>query len=476
MYDFAAPLFWYKFVFLAEILIAEILTIYRMKRRKHFVARSIASLSGLALCTFALPIPFYNAIYSSVLFMTIFILSLIALKICFDESWTNIVFCGFFSYTEQHISYQAYNFMCLLMGLDANTNIYGNAMSGEINGLQVFIFIVPHVAVYLIGWAMLTYRVYCQGGGLHLRNIKLLVLAIGIVFTNVVLNAFVVYDMPKEAMRFISSIIILYNIFSCILALIMQIFVIGHEELEFELRVIEELWRKNKQNYELSKENIDFINMKCHDLRHRIRNAGAKNNIDENELKEIEQALDIYDGIVETGNEVLDVVLSEESVFCSKNNIKMICNIDGSQLNFMQPADLYSIFQNAVHNAIDAMLRVEDVEKRIIRLNVKRIKNIIVVHIENYTEHADEIYFENGLPITKKNDKSMHGFGMRSIKMSVEKYGGSMLVKVKDDIFNLDMIIPAPVNGESAGERAFKKSTAFAVKRKKEKATRGGQG
>ena len=41
MYNFAAPLFWYKFVFLAEIMIAEMLIVYRMKRKKHFVKRLI---------------------------------------------------------------------------------------------------------------------------------------------------------------------------------------------------------------------------------------------------------------------------------------------------------------------------------------------------------------------------------------------------------------------------------------------------
>lgn len=36
MYNFQAPLFWFKFVFLAEILVAEILIVYRMKKKKRF--------------------------------------------------------------------------------------------------------------------------------------------------------------------------------------------------------------------------------------------------------------------------------------------------------------------------------------------------------------------------------------------------------------------------------------------------------
>lgn len=444
MYNFSAPLFWYKFIFLAEILIAEILFAYRMKKAKSPFKIAV-SLICLLLFTFALPVPFYNAAYSSFLFMLIFLATLVALKFCLDESWGNIVFCGFYSYNQQHISFQFYNMLCLFLGLDANSNIYGNQMSGSVDGLQVFVFVVPHIVVYLVCWAIMAYRTKKhENWSFTLKNIKVLVLAIVIIFFNVVLNAFVVYDIPAEYFGVVNYIIICYNIFGCILALIMLVSVVGQEELAYELEIVENLWRKNEQMYELSKVNVDFINRKCHDLRHRIRNARQKEFMDENELREIEQAIDIYDGMLKTGNDVLDVVLSEESIFCAKNDIQLLCNIDGAQLNFMQQADLYTIFQNAIHNAVDAVIKIAEKDRRIIRLTVKRIKNIISVHIENYVDQPELIKFENGLPVTQSKDRTMHGFGMRSIKISTEKYGGCICAEVTDGIFSLEMMIPAP--------------------------------
>jgi len=189
---------------------------------------------------------------------------------------------------------------------------------------------------------------------------------------------------------------------------------------------------------------VDFINMKCHDLRHRIRSARKKEFMDENELKEIEQAIDIYDGVLKTGNKVLDVILSEESIFCNNSNIKLLCNIDGAQLNFMHQADLYSLFQNGIHNAVDAVIRIEETERRIIRLTVKRVESMISVHMENYINDGDKIEFVNGLPVSTQKDKNFHGFGMRSMKVSVEKYGGHICADVRDGIFYLDIMIPAP--------------------------------
>ena len=89
-------------------------------------------------------------------------------------------------------------------------------------------------------------------------------------------------------------------------------------------------------------------------------------------------------------------------------------------------------------------MKVEELDKRVIRLNIKRINNIVSVHIENYAINADSIRFENGLPVSESKVKDMHGFGMRSMKMAVEKYGGNIGVDVRDGIFHLNMIIPVP--------------------------------
>ncbi len=443
MYDFSAPLFWFKFVFLLEILIAESLIIYRMKRKPHFLRRALITFFCLIAFTFGLPVPVFNAVYSSLLFISIFAATLAGLKFCFDEPWGNIIFCGFFSYNEQHISFQLYSLLCFFLGIDANSNIYGSQASDLNFGFQVLLFLIPHVAIYLVSWALLRYREYQHNDrGFYLKNFKVLLLSIVIVFVNVVLNAFVVYDLPADIPAFVKIIIIFYNVCGCVLALIMQVSIVGKEEVESELKFVEELRHKNEQIYELSKVNVDFINMKCHDLRHRIRNVREKEFPDENELEEIEQALDIYDGILKTGNEVLDVILSEESIFCHKNNIKLLCNIDGAKLDFIRQAELYSIFQNAIHNAVDAVIKIEETEKRIIRITVKRVENMISVHMENYIRAGEKIELVNGYPVSQHADKNIHGFGIRSMRASVEKYGGFICIDVKNDIFYLDIMIP----------------------------------
>ena len=114
---------------MAEILLAEILIVYRMKRKKNFLLRASVSFVLLVGFACALPVPFYNAAYSSLLFVLIFSSTLFALKFCFDESLGNIIYAGFFSYNEQHISFQLFKLFCIPLGIDAGNTLYGQENS-----------------------------------------------------------------------------------------------------------------------------------------------------------------------------------------------------------------------------------------------------------------------------------------------------------------------------------------------------------
>ena len=136
-------------------------------------------------------------------------------------------------------------------------------------------------------------------------------------------------------------------------------------------------------------------------------------------------------------------LLLEKILQCEQNGIKFDCIVDGASLAFMSAPDLYSLFGNALDNAIEAVKKVVDPEKRIISLTVRRKLNMVTIHVENY--FAGELDFEGGLPLSTKGDMRYHGFGLRSIRMAAEKYKGNVTVFAKDGVFNLNIIIPQPL-------------------------------
>ena len=80
--------------------------------------------------------------------------------------------------------------------------------------------------------------------------------------------------------------------------------------------------------------------------------------------------IDIYDSMLKTGNEALDVIFAEKSLLCRKNDIKLNCIIDGAKLSFMETADIYVLFGNLMDNAMEAVEKLSDVDKRIVSVNV----------------------------------------------------------------------------------------------------------
>ncbi len=435
MYDFNSLLFWYKFIFLTELMFGYLLFLFRLRIRKGIFWRApVAALCCIA-AGFAIPVVQESSVYLSVMVIALFVVTLCGVKLCVDETWSTILFVGMFAYTVQHISYQTYTLFCNILGVGGN--IYTGNTDVFAEPLAVLIFISSHVVVYVIAWAVLAYRLKKADNMVIGRN-RLIMLSIFILLADVIINAVVVYSV-KSTDKVVSNIFAVYNILSCIFALCVQFLMLNSERYENELKIVESLWRKDKHNYEMTKASIELINTKCHDLRHRMRIARNRPQIDENELEEIEKAINIYEGNLKTGNETLDIILSEASFFCHNNDITLICIADGAQLDFMRSGDIYSLIQNGVHNAMNAVVPIKEKDRRIIRIMIRRTGNMVCVHMENYFDAEQRPQFKDGLPVTKQ-DKLYHGFGMRSIQNVCKKYDGKLSIAVEDDIFNLDIV------------------------------------
>lgn len=84
---------------------------------------------------------------------------------------------------------------------------------------------------------------------------------------------------------------------------------------------------------------MELINIKCHDLKHWFqRLQGLSGSAYEKEAKEIQKALTIYDSMFQTGNQILDTILTEKKLYCEYNKINMTCIAEGEKLDFYQKA------------------------------------------------------------------------------------------------------------------------------------------
>ena len=439
-----SQLYWYKILFLFELLAAEGVFAYKLRRGTHFAGRLLAAAAVCTVFSIYYPLLDYSVVYNSGIFFSIFLVTLAGFKLCFDESWWNIMFCGIAAYSVRHIAFVAYNMLVSGLRLDrilgemgAALNPYGNyGFEGGMNPLTAIVYADCYILVYWYFGFFLNERMK-RNEDLSLGRKPLIIFSGLLVAVDIILHMVTVMntDIDRVSMLMENG----YNLLCCVLVLFMQFGVLSRTRLEHSNDQLQKMLAQKEAQYEIRRESMDIINIKHHDLKHQLRLL--RQVVDHKTLQGMEAAVRQYDTLVKTGNEYLDLVLTEKSMLCQAKGILFTYIADGKRLGFMESGDIYSLFGNATENAIEYVEKLSDEEKRFIHLSVKQVGGLITIHTENYFEGGDWS-MDKGLPATTKENKSYHGFGLRSIRMTAEKYGGEMSVHAGDRLFCVDVILP----------------------------------
>lgn len=353
-----------------------------------------------------------------------FIVCMLGFWATFKVSVMDTLFYGTAAYAMQHTIRNAGT----IMG-----NIFGLSSKDFLWYLVIFLVSLPF---YVLFYFVFVRRIK-KDDSININNKYIIALSVATMSIVTVLS---VYVMSGAERSYYTSK--LYSIVCCMLLLALQFGLFVRSKEKREREEIEKMLHDEQELRRVSKENIDIINIKCHDLKHQIAAIRSMNNHEqiEESLKDVEKAVMIYDNVAKTGNEALDLILTEKSLQCEKHGIKISYIVDVGGLNVIGDVDLYSLFGNALDNALESVMNVPDEEKRVISVNVNSGNGFLSIHVDNYVENPPE--FRNGLPVTTKKDKAYHGYGLKSIRYIASKYGGHVTVGVDDDIFNLDVIIP----------------------------------
>lgn len=204
---------------------------------------------------------------------------------------------------------------------------------------------------------------------------------------------------------------------------------------------MENLFERQKEKYLQSQEVYDQINYRYHDLKYHLQMLKSES-VDERNayIAQLENDLKQFERYYHTDNEVLDIVLANESKAIQANDIRFFCVADGKVLDFMDKFDIYALFGNALDNAVESLIRTPDKDKRLLRLCVTTQNSFVLIKIQNYYSHS--LVTEDGELKTTKKEQKNHGYGIRSMRQIVEKYGGTLEIDTGDNYFTVCMLIP----------------------------------
>ena len=446
MYEIT-ELFLNKIGFCLEILLAIHLFGSKMHKRKHFWLRLTLSCLACIGLAIAFPIPpnAYNSLYTSFMFFVIFAICASSMAFVYSIPFNSIFFIAVTSYTTQHISHQLFSLQASAfqivangaLGMYSNTIIDFSKLDAKFF-LQLFVnlesILVTYVAVFFTIGKKINKKT------LNINNTPKLIISGIVLLVDIVLNAILVYT-KEDYNRLYAIIICIYNLLCCMMVLFILDSLTENKQLKTDLNTTVQLLKKAEQQYEASKENVNLINIKCHDLKHAISRYGENVQIDSSLVDELKNIVNIYDSSAKTNNEALDLILTEKSLLCEKNNIKLNCLADCGNLKHISVTDIYSLFGNLIDNAIEAVMLLSNPEKRSINLIVTNINSFVSINVQNFYEGTIKIG-EDGLPLTNKKDKNYHGYGLKSISYIIDKYDGDIDIDTSNHIFKVSILFP----------------------------------
>lgn len=217
----------------------------------------------------------------------------------------------------------------------------------------------------------------------------------------------------------------------CLTLLYLQTELFKKSALQKEMDALNLLYDRQRKQYQIARQNVQIINRKCHELKVQIADLRrmAPNAALQQSLKEAEAAARQYDASTQTGSEVLDVVLTEKSMLCEAHHISINNVADGTCLHFMDPADLYALFANALDHAIELTRKLPEPEKRMIDLLVCRRQGFAVLNIISAVPDGPD-------PCRETCDE------LKIVKRIIQKYNGFLTTESNGGFFAIKAVFP----------------------------------
>lgn len=154
-------------------------------------------------------------------------------------------------------------------------------------------------------------------------------------------------------------------------------------------------------------------------------------------LIEVEKELDDIKSTKYCENELLNIILSIKIEESKKYDINIELKIDYFiELN-MEDIDVCNIFTNLLDNSIEAAKKSEN---KNIKLYICEKNGYVIIKNENFCKCYKKN--EAGKFETTKKDKKSHGYGIKIIEKTLEKYNGDLNIRIDNGIFRMIILLP----------------------------------
>lgn len=433
---------WYRYARGAIILLQAVVGLmvfsYRLKKRSDFKFRLyMGTLAGMVIMYLVrgtyIPGTTPQAMLSHALIPLIsYILLIGIIWLCYDESIWTALFVAASGYIAQDMGGSVKTLCRQIPFVDQLTQHNIGVLA-----VDAFCFGLVYLGLFLI------MRPFVNERGSNFDNKTKAIFSVVVLLLCISMARLTQDNPERNNQAIVAEAFLQFVIDALVIAL--QFGVMERAQLNTNVGTMRELVHQQRVQYEASKESAQIINEKYHDLKNLLKSFRGV--VPQEQLDRLKQSIAAYERPANSGNEVLDVLLAEKIGICQQRNIVLTCSLGRTDFSFVEELDLYSLFQNALTNAINAVSELPEEVERFITLSAFRDGNMLTIHMENPCR--EDIQFVEGLPQTR-NDPDWHGFGMKSMVHIAEKYNGTLTAERQGRLFFLDILLLAPEKSVSS--------------------------
>ena len=282
--------------------------------------------------------------------------------------------------------------------------------------------------------------------GRYLKPIDFVIYLLSPIVTIFVLAVFIVVTLNVELERYYPAFMAssLCLVTTNIVSLLMFARHTKNEEEKHEMEILLKLKETELQRHMDTMKIHESIRILRHDMKEQLFFAkrmveAGKTNAAHEHIDKLEEIIEGTNTYINTGNSIIDSILYSKMTL--NPDIRFIVSGSVGDLSRIGDVELVSLFTNMLDNAIEA---TKDQNKKIIELTFSLVGGFQSISCKNPTRVSHSCT-EADLQTTKK-DKALHGYGIKSMRKTVESLDGMIEFYIEEGCFICHVALPEIVS------------------------------
>lgn len=156
-------------------------------------------------------------------------------------------------------------------------------------------------------------------------------------------------------------------------------------------------------------------------------------------LDDLARDLATIDQVLKTGNIMVDAILNSKLSLAISQGININAKATVPEDINIKDIDICVIIGNLMDNAMEAAIKLENLEDRFIRVYIREMKNQLYISITNSVGGGVKKY---NLEYISTKLGVNHGFGLKRVDSIVKKYNGFINRQNEEGVFATEIILP----------------------------------